>query len=145
MLYAAPAYYVFKMYASVKGDTLLPVSSDSGSYNVTGGLRPLNDVTNIPYIDIVATRSTDGNKVTLLCVNRSVNQDIPVNFDLGQLHATAAAAVEQIRAASRYEENDEVEPLHIVPTPGSIPKPNEGPLAITLPHESVTVIHVAVK
>lgn len=144
-VFAVPAYYVFKMYTAVKGDTVLPVSSDSGSYNVKGGVRPLDDVADIPYIDVVVTRSADGSRLTLLCVNRSLNQDVPVNFDLGQLRATAAAEVEQISATNRYEQNDEVEPLHIVPVPGSIAKPGVGPLAITLPHESVTVIHVPVE
>jgi alpha-L-arabinofuranosidase len=144
-VFAVPAYYVSKMYTAVKGDTVLPVSTDSGSYNVKGGVRPLDDVADIPYIDVVATRSADGSKVTLLCVNRSLNQDVPVNFDLGNLHAIAAAEVEQISAANRYEQNDEVEPVHIVPIPGSIPKPTVGQLAITLPHESVTVIRVPVE
>jgi alpha-L-arabinofuranosidase len=143
-VFAVPAYYVFKMYAAVKGDTVLAVSTDSGTYNVAGGIRPLNDIQDIPYIDAVATRSADGSTLTLLCVNRSLNQDVPVRFDLGKLHPTASAAFEQIRAASRYEQNDEVEPSHIVPVPGSIPQSATGPLAITLPHESVTVIRVPV-
>jgi alpha-N-arabinofuranosidase len=143
-VFAVPAYYVFKMYTAVKGDTVLPVNTDSGSYNVKGGVRPLDDVADIPYIDVVATRSADGSKVTLLCVNRSLNQDVPVNFDLGNLHAIAAAEVEQISAPNRYEQNDEVEPVHIVPAPGSIRKSGAGPLVITLPHESVTVIRVPV-
>jgi alpha-N-arabinofuranosidase len=143
-VFAVPAYYVFKMYTAVKGDTVLPVNTDSGSYNVKGGVRPLDDVADIPYIDVVATRSADGSKVTLLCVNRSLNQDVPVNFDLGKLHAIAAAEVEQISAPNRYEQNDEVEPVHIVPAPGSIRKSGAGPLVITLPHESVTVIRVPV-
>ena len=144
-VFAVPAYYVFKMYTAVKGDTVLAVSIDSGSYNVKGGVRPLDDVADIPYIDVVATRSADGGKLTLLCVNRSLNQDVPLNFDLGKLHVDAAAVVEQISAPSRYEQNDEVEPSHIVPVPGSIPKPATGPLAITLPHESVTMIRVPVE
>jgi alpha-N-arabinofuranosidase len=144
-VFAVPAYYVFKMYTTVKGDTVLRVNTDSGSYNVKGGVWPLDDVANIPYIDVVGTRSADGRKVTLLCVNRSLNQDVPVNFDLGNLHATAAAEVEQISAANRYEQNDEVEPLHIVPVQSSIQKPGAGPLAITLPRESVVVIRVAVE
>jgi alpha-N-arabinofuranosidase len=133
------------MYTAVKGDTILPVNTDSGSYNVKGGVRPLDDVADIPYIDVVATRSADGSKVTLLCVNRSLNQDVPVNFDLGNRHAIAAAEVEQISATNRYEQNDEVEPVQIVPIPGSIAKPGAGPLVITLPHESVTVIRVPVE
>jgi alpha-N-arabinofuranosidase len=144
-VYAVPAYYVFKLYTAVEGDTVLPVSSDSGTYNVTGGDRPLDHVEDIPYIDVVATRSADGKMLTLLCVNRSLNADVPVKFDLGALHAAAPAKVEQISAVSRYERNDEVEPNHIVPEPGTIAASGAGPLEITLPHESVTVVRAPVQ
>jgi alpha-N-arabinofuranosidase len=144
-VYAVPAYYVFRMYTAVAGDTVLPVTSDSGSYNVAGGDRPLDRVEDIPYIDVVATRSADGKTVTLLCVNRSLNADVPAKFDLGGLKATAAAKVQTISAESRYERNDEVEPEHIVPVPGTVAASGAAPLEITLPHESVTVIRVPVK
>ncbi len=144
-VYAVPAYYVFRMYTAVAGDTMLPVTSDSGSYNVAGGDRPLDHAEDIPYIDVVATRSADGKTVTLLCVNRSLNADVPTRFDLGGLKATAAAKVETISAESRYEQNTEVEPEHIVPVPGTIAARGAGPLEITLPHESVTVIRVPVQ
>ena len=108
-------------------------------------MRPLDQLANIPYIDVVATRSPDGRTLTLLCVNRSLNQDVPTDFDLGNRHAAAPVQVEQIGAASRYEENDEVEPQRVVPVPSTIPAPGAGPLSITLPHESVTVIRVPVQ
>lgn len=144
-VYAVPAYYVFKMYAAVKGDTVLPVTTDSGTYNVSGGIRPLDNVHDIPYIDVVATRSADGGTVTLLCVNRSLTQDVPTSFDLGSLHITRTVQIERISAVSRYERNDEVEPEHIVPIPSSLPAPDAGPLTITLPHESVTVVRVKIR
>lgn len=144
-VYAVPAYYVFKMYSAVKGDTVLPVTSDSGTYNVAGGIRPLNDVNNIPYIDVVATRSADRRTITLLCVNRSLDEDLPTRFDLGQLHPAGPAHAEQISAANRYERNDEVEPEHIVPQPITIAAPSTGLLSTVLPHESVTVIRVPVR
>jgi alpha-N-arabinofuranosidase len=144
-VFAVPAYYVFKMYSSVKGDTVLTVTTDSGSYNVSGGTRPLDDVKDIPYIDVVATRSADGGTLTLLCVNRSLNADVPVRFDLGGHRAVAPAIVQQIGAANRYELNDEVEPEHIVPLPSTIPPPAAGPLTTTLPHESVTVLRVRIQ
>jgi len=144
-VYAVPAYYVFRMYTAVAGDTVLPVTSDSGSYDVSGGDRPLDRVQDIPYIDVVATRSADGKTVTLLCVNRSLNADVPTRFDLGGLKAKAAAKVETISAESRYERNDEVEPEHIVPVPGTATAKGGEPLTITLPHESVTVIRVPVQ
>ena len=144
-VYAVPAYYVFKMYTAVKGDTILRVSTDSGTYDVMGGVRPLDRVENIPYIDVAATRSADGKTVTLLCVNRSLTLDVPTHFDLGSLHVTGAIHAEQISAASRYERNDEVEPNHVVPLPITVSAPAAGPVSIILPHESVTVLRVPVQ
>jgi alpha-N-arabinofuranosidase len=144
-VYAVLAYYTFKMYTAVAGDTVLPVSTYSGTYNVTGGVRPLDKMEDIPYIDVVATRSSDGKTVTLLCVNRSLNQDVPTSFDLDKWHATAPIQVQQISTVSRYERDDEVEPNHIIPVPGTIPAPTAGPLSITLPHESMTMLRVHVQ
>jgi alpha-N-arabinofuranosidase len=144
-VYAAPAYYVFKLYSSVGGDTVLPVTTDSGTYNVAGGVPPLGHVQDIPYVDVVAARSPDGGTVTLLCVNRSLNDDVPTSFDLGSLHITGAIHSEQISAADRYERNDEVEPQHVVPAPYTIPAPAGSSFTVTLRHESVTVIHVKVR
>jgi alpha-N-arabinofuranosidase len=144
-VYAAPAYYVFRMYTAVKGDIVLPVSTNSGSYNVAGGARPLDQVNDIPYIDVVATLSPDGKTMTLLCVNRSLNLDVSTSFDLGSLQLNGSAQSEQIHAANRYELNDEVEPNHVVPALATIPSPVSGPLSVTLPRESVTVLRVPVE
>ena len=144
-VYAVPAFYAFQMYTVVKGDEVLPVVTDSGTYSVTGGVRPLDKVEGIPYIDVVATRSIDGKFVTLLCVNRSLDEDIPTSFDLGGMHAMGPATAHQIKASTRYETNDEVEPHHVIPYESSISPAKDGLLSTTLPHESVTVIRVAVK
>jgi len=141
-VYAVPAYYAFRLYSSVAGDTILPVISDSGTYNVNGGIRPLDRVDSIPFIDVVATERSDSHTVTLLCVNRSLNQDVPVAFDLGDRRISGTVHAEQIAAANRYERNDEVEPNHIVPQAINFPAPVHGKLTVTLPHDSVTVIHL---
>jgi alpha-N-arabinofuranosidase len=144
-VYAVPAFYAFQMYTAVKNDTVLPVTTDSGSYNVSGGDRPLDHVQDISYIDVVATRSPDGKAVTLLCVNRNLEQDVPANFDLGSLHPTGSITQEQIKAGNRYEQNDEVEPEHIVPLRSTLAVPRTKPLSVVLPHESVTVLRVPVE
>jgi len=144
-VYAVPSFYVFQMYTSVKGDTVLPTTSDSGTYSVEGGVRPMDKVADVPLIDVVATRSANGKFVTLLCINRSLGEDVPVNFDLGKLHATGAAKVRQIKAESRYERNDEVEPNHVVPIDGSVAIGRKGAVAVTLPRESVTMMRVPVE
>lgn len=143
-VYAVPAYYAFQMYEPVKGDTLLSVSTDSGTYDIKGGVAPLSTVTQVPYVDVVATRSKDGKTISLLCVNRSLEQDLPVRFDLGTLRATGAAPLKQISSASRYERNDEIEPKHVLPLDGTA-KISNGAVSVILPRESVTVIRVPVK
>ncbi|MES2390995.1 MAG: alpha-L-arabinofuranosidase C-terminal domain-containing protein [Acidobacteriota bacterium] len=144
-VYAVPAFYAFQMYTAVKGDTVLPATSNSGTYSVARGVRPLANVDGVPYIDVVATRSADGKFVTLLCVNRSLASDIPTSFDLGSMRVNGEAQVRQIKSASRYEQNDEVEPQHVVPFENSAAASPSGVLSITLPHESVTVLRVPVK
>ncbi|HSU19127.1 MAG TPA: alpha-L-arabinofuranosidase C-terminal domain-containing protein [Acidobacteriaceae bacterium] len=142
-VYAVPAYYAFQMYTAVKGDTVLPTTTDSGTYSVAGGVRPLDKVQDVPLIDVVATRSPDHKTVTLLCVNRDIERDIPTRFDLGGMHATGIAKVQQISSPSRYERNDEIEPQHVVPQDGSAAAKG-GAISVVLPHDSVTVIRVPV-
>lgn len=143
-VFASPAYYVFQMYAAAKGDTVLPVSTDSGTYSVKNGTQGYAEVADVPYIDVVATRSASG-AVTLFCVNRSLTDDAPVEIDLGSYAATGIAKVEQITAVSRYVMNDEVEPKRVVPQVSSVNVIAKKPVNITLPHESVTVIHLMAK
>ena len=143
-VYAVPAFYAFQLYTVVKGDTLLVTTSDSGTYAISGGVRPLDNAQDVPYIDIVATRSSDNKFVTLLCVNRNLQQDVPTQFDLGTLRAGGAAHMEQISSVSRYERNDEIEPEHVVPVPSTL-SVNDNLLRVTLPHESVSVIRVPIK
>jgi len=76
-VYAVPAFYAFQLYTAVEGDTLLSTTTDSGTYSVIGGVRPLDKMQDVPFLDVVATRSTDGKALTLLCVNRHLEQDIP--------------------------------------------------------------------
>jgi alpha-N-arabinofuranosidase len=143
-VYAVPAFYAFQMYTTVKGDTVLPVTSDTGTYSLEGGDRPAEKVTDVPLIDVVATRSADGKFVTLLCVNRSVSEDVPTTFDLGALRVTGVAKLQLIKAESRYERNDEIEPNHVIPFAGVAQSVKPG-VSVTLPHESVTVIRVPVQ
>jgi alpha-N-arabinofuranosidase len=144
-VFASPAYYVFQMYSTAKDDTVLPVTTDSGAYTVKNGTQGYADVPDVPYIDVVATRSPNQRTLTLFCVNRSLTDDTPTKINLGAYAATKTANVEQITAVSRYVINDEVEPKRVVPQLSSLHvTPNE-PLTITLPHESVTVIRLQEK
>ena len=142
-VFASPAYYAFRLYASSKGGTVLPVTTDSGTYSVKNGTAGFPDVDNVPYIDVASTLSQDKKTLTLFCVNRSLTQAAPVRISLGNYKAAKTAAVEQIYSESRYVMNDEVEPKRVTPRVSSINVSPGQPIEITLPHESVTVIRVA--
>ena len=144
-VFASPAYYVFQLYSAAKGETVLPVIADSGTYSVKNGTRGYADVADVPYIDIVATRSTNGRNITLFCVNRSLVDDAPTQIYLRGFAAQPIAKIEQITAVSRYVMNDEVEPKRVLPQVSSLSFIEKKPLTITLPHESVTVIRLTEK
>ena len=144
-VFASPAYYVFQMYSTAKGETVLPVTTNSGTYNVQNGTQGYPDITEVPYLDVAATRDTSKHTLTLFCVNRSLTNDAPVQIDLGVFSSTEIAKVEQISAVSRYVINDEVEPRRVVPLVSSLRVTLGQPLIMILPHESVTVIRLQEK
>jgi alpha-N-arabinofuranosidase len=121
---------------------VLHVVTGSGTYSVKDGMQGYADAPDVPYVDVVATRSTGKHTLTLFCINRSLTDDAPVKIDLGAFAAMKMAKVEQITAVSRYVMNDEVEPKRVVPRVFSLNVTPKEPLTITLPHESVTVIRL---
>ncbi len=141
-VYVTPSYYVFRMYSSVKGNMILPVKTDSGTYDVHGGVQGFENMAGIPYIDVVATMSPDGKSMTLFCINRDLAKDTPVRIDPGAFHHGGMADVQQLKAASRYEVNDEVHPQQVIPTSSTLTVSRTGPFTYTLPHESVTMIRL---
>jgi len=139
-VFASPAYYVFQMYSRVKGNTILPVSTNSGTYSVQNGTIGYPNVEGVPYVDVVATLSQDKKRLTVFCVNRSLTQDVPARISLGDYKPGRHAMATQLYAVSRYVMNDEVEPKRVAPMVSSIDVPQGQPIQIVLPHEGVTVL-----
>jgi alpha-N-arabinofuranosidase len=144
-VFASPAYYVFQMYSTAKDDTVLPVTTNSGTYSVKNGTQGYAEVPDVPYVDVVATRSTGKGTLTFFCINRSLTDDVPAQIDLGDIAFLGIAKVEQIVAVSRYVINDEAEPKRVVPRVSNLKVMPKQSLTIFLPHESVTVIRLQEK
>jgi alpha-N-arabinofuranosidase len=144
-VFASPAYYVFQMYSTAKDDTVLPVTTNSGTYSVKNGTQGYAEVPDVPYVDVVATRSTGRGTLTFFCINRSLTDDVPAQIDLGDFAFLGIAKVEQIVAVSRYVINDEAEPKRVVPRVSNLKVMPKQSLTIFLPHESVTVIRLQEK
>lgn len=98
------------------------------------GVKRLPDITNVPYLDVVATRDRNG-KLTLLCVNRDLHRDIP--------HFTAAseAHAQELSAENISQGNDEAHPHRVAPVPSTVAM-DSGHLHFTFKPASVTRIDI---
>jgi len=140
-VYATPAYYVFKMYAGADAAQRVSATADSGAYSISGGVDRLPEIKAVPYLDVVATLSRDGHNLTLFCVNRSLDTDIPTNIQLEHFAASRTATVESLRSNSLNDENDEVNPEKVQAVRSTEEIPVDG-WSHVFPHASVTVISI---
>ncbi|HEY3705374.1 MAG TPA: alpha-L-arabinofuranosidase C-terminal domain-containing protein [Terracidiphilus sp.] len=140
-VYATPAYYVFKMYAGADAAQRVAVRADSGSYSVKQGVERLPEIASVPYLDVVATLSQNGRKLTLFCVNRSAQTDIAAQLNLQGFKAAAKAKVQVLTSDTLSDANDEVEPERVMPLE-STEAIAAGGWSHTFPHASVTVLTI---
>jgi alpha-N-arabinofuranosidase len=143
-VYATPSYYTSRMFATAEPNTALEVESDSGSYDVRGGIVRLPEIANVPYMDVVAVKNKSGNKVSIFGVNRHLTKDLPAKISLEGLKLAGRATAQELFASSIYEVNDEVRPEQIVPRETAV-KVDKAGLSFLFRHESVTRIDIDVQ
>jgi alpha-N-arabinofuranosidase len=140
-VFAAPGYYAFKMYATAHGVHPVKVTTDAGSYSVEHGVSRLPEIKDVPYLDVVAATTADGDELDLFCVNRSLNTDIPTEIRLAHFEAGGEAKIETLQASYLGEGNDADDPMRVVPQKTSA-KVAGAIVRHVFPHESVTVIRI---
>jgi alpha-N-arabinofuranosidase len=138
-VYATPAYYVFKMYAGADAAQPVAVQADSGSYSVHQGVDRLPEIASVPYLDVVAALSADGRKLSLFCVNRSVQTDIATTVHLNGFVAARSAKVQLLSSDAISDANDEIDPERVTTSESSDAIAGSGWTHV-FPHASVTVI-----
>lgn len=138
-VFASPAYWAFRMYSTAHATQPVAVQTESGSYSVQHGVTRLPNIANVPYLDVVAALDDSGSTLTLFCVNRSLNTDIPADIQVDRFASAGAARVQTLKSASISDGNDEDVPNRVTPvhTEESV---QAGKLHHIFPHESVTVI-----
>jgi alpha-L-arabinofuranosidase len=138
-VYAAPGYYVFKMYSTAHASHPVNVETQSGSYSVKNGVRRMADIPDVPYLDVVAALNDSSDTLTLFCVNRSLDTDITATIRIKGFSATQAAEIETLHASSISDVNDEDDPERVIPEKTE-ERPKQDGLRHVFPHESVTRI-----
>jgi alpha-N-arabinofuranosidase len=143
-VFGTPAYYTFRLYSTADLDTAVAVESDSGRYDVHNGISRLPDIPGVPYLDVVAATNKRGDRLTIFCVNRQLNQDTPTTISVAGFNANTNGTVESMSAKSIYEGNDEARPELIKPVESSVQVLNSQ-VHYTFRHESVTRIELAAR
>lgn len=138
-VYATPAYYVFKMYAGADAAQPVAVTADSGSYSVQHGVDRLPEIATVPYLDVVAALSADGRKLTLFCVNRSLQTDIATKIQVSGFAPARMAKVQLLSSDALSDANDEIDPERVTTVESTEPI-GAGGWSHIFPHASVTVI-----
>jgi alpha-N-arabinofuranosidase len=138
-VYATPGYYAFRMYSSVHATRPVSVETNAGSYSVKNGVGRLPNVSDVPYLDVVAALNTSRDILTLFCVNRSLDTDIPTQILVDHFAGVRTAEVETLQGTSIDDVNDEDDPTHVIPATTKERVEKDG-LRHIFPHESVTVI-----
>jgi alpha-N-arabinofuranosidase len=138
-VYAAPGYYAFRMYSTAHPTTPVEATSDAGAYSVKNGVGRLPNIESVPFLDVTAALDPSKKTLSLFCVNRSLQVDIPADIVIRDFAATSNVEVQTLGGASISDENDEDEPERVVPVMTQ-EHSTRGKLSHVFPHESVTVI-----
>jgi alpha-N-arabinofuranosidase len=115
------------------------VQTESGSYSVQHGVGRLPDIANVPYLDVVGALNDSGDTLTLFCVNRSLNTDIPARINVNGFSAGSNAEIQTLRGSSIDDANDEDDPERVIPM-HTEEHVNGDAMQHIFPHESVTVL-----
>ena len=138
-VYAAPGYYVFRMYSTAHPNRLIKVHTESGRYSIQHGVGRLPDIADVPYLDVVGALNEKMDTLTLFCVNRSLDTDIPAAIQLAGFTAGSDAQIQTLEGSSIDDTNNEDDPEHVIPMrTGAHLTTNS--LRHVFPHESVTVL-----
>jgi alpha-N-arabinofuranosidase len=143
-VYASPAYWVLRTYATAKPRTLLKVESTSPTFNISKGVTQLPEIVGAPYLDVVAAQSEDGSKLLLMCVNRNVTHPESALIDLSSFAVdTGPAQVTTIAGDGVLAQNDESNPDRVVAATHT--ETFAAKHFYTFPTASVTVIEIPLK
>lgn len=115
IVYGSPTYYVMKMYANSDLGYVVESQTDCGSFSVTreGGPESAPQLNNLPNLDVVASINTSGDKLTVLMVNRSL-EDTLTDVQLGGFAESGTARLLEL-TADHYEcINDVQNPEQVV-------------------------------
>jgi len=131
-VFVSPIYLVNQLYGEHRGDLLLSTIVNSPTFNTS------REGTNIPYLDAVASRTTDGKTVFIKAVNTSRTNALLTTITIDGAIPAARAEIETLTAPSVNVFNDFSRPNAVFIQQRMLPSGRR--FSVTLPKQSVSVI-----
>lgn len=103
-LYLTPSYLVFKLYRNFAKEILVKTDVKCETYSTKrfGNIPPLNSV---PYLDCSATKSKDGDMLSLIVTNRHITFEIEAGINLSGFNPKKEISVNEIKSNSPFAKN----------------------------------------
>lgn len=140
-LFVTPSYHVLSLYGQAVGSHLLAVAVRTPMYDVREGNRRIPDIADVPFVDALATLSPDGRTLRLYVVNRNLNTDYPVLFELEGFKPRSPGHVQLLTADGLAAANTPEHPAAVGPT-SSLLATGSQTVRYVLPKHSVCLIEL---
>lgn len=141
--YVSPSFYVLKLFANNRGAMKVKstVTSDTFSSIAIGDLPAIS---NVPYIEALATRSLDGSKLYLSVVNKNSSTDYSTPISLQGISSVQSTAnVYTVASGSYLDINTWQNPNTVTMTSSQINNVSQS-FNYTFPKSSLTVFEFTV-
>lgn len=138
-VFVTPQYWTLWLYSNFAGDIPIATRTTVDEYDVHHGLPPVADITDVPWLDVFATRNSSSGDLVLFVVNRDWRRTFPASIRLRDFNPATKAVVRTLTAGSFLEENDEINPGRVHPVTTSL-QISGNPFHYEFPEHSLTVI-----
>jgi alpha-N-arabinofuranosidase len=136
-LFVAPIYLVNQLYNEHRGIERLATTVSSPLFDTSKEGR------NVPYLDVVASRTADGKKIFIKAVNTSPESSLATSISVQGMMPGAQAEVKTITAPSLNTANDFSRPDAVFISKRTVRSGRS--FLVTLPKHSVSVITLDVR
>ncbi|MGI8991221.1 MAG: alpha-L-arabinofuranosidase C-terminal domain-containing protein [Bryobacteraceae bacterium] len=140
-VYAVPAYWAFRMYSNADAVTPVETRNSVETYDIHDGNTRLPEIEKVPYLDVVSAVNRGGDKLTMFCVNRHLDRDLPAQIHVAGFPLAKRARIQTLSGLSIYQTNDEMRPEAVHPVEIGMEIAG-AQFTYTFPRASVTVIEL---
>ncbi len=136
-LFVTPIYRVNQLYNEHRGDERLAVIVSSPTFDTSKEGR------NVPYLDVVVSRTADGRKIFIKAVNTNPTSALATTINVQGTIPGARAVIKTVAASSLSVSNNFARPNAVFIKDGTVRSGKS--FVVTLPKHSVSVIALDVR